>query len=72
MDAYLTFSADQAARAAEILGSPVVIPMHVDGWKHLTEDAELIPGAFARRGIRDRLLVLAAGEIVDVRRPANV
>jgi L-ascorbate metabolism protein UlaG (beta-lactamase superfamily) len=40
MDAYLTFSSDQAARAAEILGSPVVIPMHVDGWKHLTEDVD--------------------------------
>lgn len=72
MDAYLTFSADQAAQAAEILGSPVVIPMHVDGWKHLTEEAELIPGAFARREIRDRLLVLSAGEIVDVHGPTNV
>lgn len=72
MDAYLTFSADQAAQAAEILGSPVVIPMHVDGWKHLTQDAGLIPRAFARREIGDRLLVLPPGETVDVLARADV
>lgn len=61
LEAYLTLSADQAARAAEILGSPIVIPMHVDGWNHLTEDAELIPQAFAARGLADKLRVLAPG-----------
>jgi L-ascorbate metabolism protein UlaG (beta-lactamase superfamily) len=61
MDAYLTFSADQAARAAEILGSPVVIPMHVDGWGHLTEQAQEVPEAFARHGLGDRLMVLTPG-----------
>lgn len=61
LEAYLTFSADQAARAAEILGSPVVIPMHVDGWNHLTEDADSIPKAFAARGLADKLLVLTPG-----------
>jgi L-ascorbate metabolism protein UlaG (beta-lactamase superfamily) len=58
MEAYLTLSADQAAEAAEILGSPVVIVMHVDGWQHLTEDAALVPEAFTRRGLADRLVVL--------------
>jgi L-ascorbate metabolism protein UlaG (beta-lactamase superfamily) len=67
MDAYLTFSADQAAQAAEILGAPIVIPMHVDGWKHLTEHADLIPSAFARRGLTDRLLVLAPGVVTPIR-----
>ncbi|MET0704615.1 MAG: MBL fold metallo-hydrolase [Mycobacterium sp.] len=61
LDAYLTLSADQAAQAAEILGSPVVIPMHVDGWKHLTEDANLIPQAFAARNLAGRLFVLTPG-----------
>jgi L-ascorbate metabolism protein UlaG (beta-lactamase superfamily) len=72
MDAYLTFSADQAAQAAEILGSPIVIPMHVDGWKHLTQDAELIPEAFAQREIGDRLLVLPAGQTIDLHTPTDV
>lgn len=61
MDAYLTFSADQAAEAAEILGSPVVIPLHIDGWQLLTEEAARVPEAFARRGLQDRLLMLTPG-----------
>jgi L-ascorbate metabolism protein UlaG (beta-lactamase superfamily) len=61
MEAYLTLSADQSAQAAEILAAPVVIPMHVDGWQHLTEDAGLIPDAFARHGLTDRLLIPAPG-----------
>jgi L-ascorbate metabolism protein UlaG (beta-lactamase superfamily) len=66
MDAYLTLSADQAAEAAEILGSPVVIPMHVDGWQHLTEAAALVPEAFTRRGLGDRLVVLTPGIVTAV------
>ncbi|HEX4225786.1 MAG TPA: MBL fold metallo-hydrolase [Pseudonocardiaceae bacterium] len=66
MEAYLTLSADQAAQAAEILAAPVVIPMHVDGWQHLTEDAGLIPDAFARHGLTDRLLIPAPGVAATV------
>ena len=69
MDAYLTFSAEQAAQAAEILGAPVVVPMHVDGWDHLTEDAALVPEVFARHGLSDRLLVLSPGVRTTVRAP---
>lgn len=66
MDAYLTLSADQAAEAADILASSIVIPMHVEGWQHLTENAALIPEAFARRGLADKLLVLTPGAVVAV------
>jgi L-ascorbate metabolism protein UlaG (beta-lactamase superfamily) len=66
MEAYLTFSADQAAQAAEILGSPVVIPMHVDGWEHLTEEAALIAETFAGHGLTERLLVLTPGVATTV------
>ncbi|OBA63065.1 Zn-dependent hydrolase [Mycobacterium sp. 1100029.7] len=66
MDAYLTMSAEQAALAAEILGSPVVIPVHVDGWEHLTQDASLIPEAFAERGLLDRLHVLTPGAVTPI------
>ena len=71
MDAYLTFSADQAAQAAEILGSPVVIPMHVDGWQHLTQDAGLTTRAFADRGLGDRLLNLTPGVATAVQAPSD-
>ncbi len=66
MDAYLTLSADQAAQAAEILDSPVVIPMHIEGWQHLTQDAALVPEAFARRCLADRLLLLTPGVVTAV------
>ncbi|OJZ74651.1 Zn-dependent hydrolase [Mycobacterium paraffinicum] len=66
MEAYLTFSAAQAAEAAEILAAPVVIPMHVDGWQHLTQDSAVVPEAFARRGLADRLLVLTPGQVTDI------
>jgi L-ascorbate metabolism protein UlaG (beta-lactamase superfamily) len=66
MDAYLTLSADQAAQAAEILEASVVIPMHVDGWKHLTQDVDAVREAFVRRGLTDRLLVLTPGVATTV------
>jgi L-ascorbate metabolism protein UlaG (beta-lactamase superfamily) len=67
MDAYLTLSAEQAAEAAEILNSPIVIPMHVDGWRHLTQESAAVPQAFSRRGLADRLLTLTPGVITAVR-----
>jgi L-ascorbate metabolism protein UlaG (beta-lactamase superfamily) len=66
MDAYLTFSSDQAAEAAEILGAPTVIPIHLDSWQHLTQEPGAIPSAFARRGLSGRLLMLAPGESATV------
>ncbi|HUB37315.1 MAG TPA: MBL fold metallo-hydrolase [Streptosporangiaceae bacterium] len=66
MDAYLTLSGDQVAEAAEILGSAVVIPMHVEGWKHLTQDVGAVQEAFARHGLTGRLLVLTPGVATTV------
>jgi L-ascorbate metabolism protein UlaG (beta-lactamase superfamily) len=64
MDGYLTFSADQVAQAAEILGASTAIPIHPEGWQHLTQESSAIPPALARRGLSDRLL--EAGETVTV------
>jgi L-ascorbate metabolism protein UlaG (beta-lactamase superfamily) len=61
MDAYLTLSSDQAARAAAVLGSPTVIPVHVEGWKHFTENTDAVAAAFARHGLDDLLLLPAPG-----------
>lgn len=61
MDAYLTFSAEQAAEAALTLGSPRVIAVHAEGWAHLTEDQEAVTQAFTRRAIADRLCRLVPG-----------
>jgi L-ascorbate metabolism protein UlaG (beta-lactamase superfamily) len=71
LDAYLTLSADQAARAAEILAAPVVIPLHIEGWGHFTEDARAVPEAFARHGLADRLLLLDPGVVTEVPLPVR-
>lgn len=66
MNAFLTFDSAQMAQAAEVLGARVVIPIHVDGWRHLTESPDAIPGAFAARGLAERLLILRPGEITPI------
>jgi L-ascorbate metabolism protein UlaG (beta-lactamase superfamily) len=62
LDAYLTLTSDQAARAARILDARVVIPVHTEGWKHFTEGPETIAPAFARHGAAGQLHLLAPGE----------
>jgi L-ascorbate metabolism protein UlaG (beta-lactamase superfamily) len=64
MDAYLTLGADQLARATEILDAKTVVPIHIDGWGHFTEDRSAVPAAFAKRGLSDRLVLPPPGEVV--------
>jgi L-ascorbate metabolism protein UlaG (beta-lactamase superfamily) len=63
---YLTLSADHAADVAMILGARVVIPLHFEGWKHFTQGADELEAAFSGNGIRDRLVMLERGELVEV------
>ena len=65
MDAYLTLTNDQAARAARILNA-AVIPLHTEGWNHFTEGPETIADAFARHGQLDRLTLLAPGDSIQL------
>jgi L-ascorbate metabolism protein UlaG (beta-lactamase superfamily) len=62
VDGYLTLTAEATAQAAEILAPATVIPAHVDGRGHDTENLDDIRAAFARHGIADRLCLLAPGE----------
>ena len=63
---YLTLTSDDAARAAEILGAPTVVPAHAEGWGHFTEGINEIVAAFTRHGLSDRLRVLAPGDTAAV------
>ena len=46
----LTLDAVRAAAAAAILGSPIVVPAHYDGWAHFSETDADIAGAFEQAG----------------------
>jgi L-ascorbate metabolism protein UlaG (beta-lactamase superfamily) len=64
--AYLTLSADHAADVAEILGALTVIPLHFEGWAHVTQSAGDLKAAFSGNGIADRLLMLERGQRAEV------
>jgi L-ascorbate metabolism protein UlaG (beta-lactamase superfamily) len=46
IDAALTLTAADAARAAEILGAPTVIGLHTEDWKHFSESRAQLEAAF--------------------------
>ena len=64
--AYLTLSADHAADVAKILGARTVIPLHFEGWAHLTQGADELKAAFSGNGIADRLLMLERAQHAEV------
>jgi L-ascorbate metabolism protein UlaG (beta-lactamase superfamily) len=64
--AYLTLSADHAADVAKVLGARIVIPLHFEGWAHVTQGADELKAAFSGNGIAGRLLVLEPGQRAEV------
>jgi L-ascorbate metabolism protein UlaG (beta-lactamase superfamily) len=58
----LTLTSERAAAAAEVLGAPVVVTAHVDGWTHFTEDAHAVERAFVNAGIGHVLTTAPLGE----------
>jgi L-ascorbate metabolism protein UlaG (beta-lactamase superfamily) len=67
-DAFLTLTSEQAAEAARILGAGQVVPLHFEGWTHLTQGAGTLLEAFDRSGLTDRLRLLTPGEQISFRR----
>jgi L-ascorbate metabolism protein UlaG (beta-lactamase superfamily) len=63
----LTLSGARAAAAAEVLGTKMVIPAHVDGWAHFTEGADQFIAAFDDAGIKRLVRVAPHGEWIDLR-----
>lgn len=59
---YLTLPSPDAAEAARILGSGVVIPLHFEHWTHFSQDADSLVAAFAAAGLEDRLRMLKPGD----------
>ena len=54
-DRPLSMDSIRAAAAAAILGAPVVVPAHYDGWAHFTEGRDDLARAFDKAGLSARL-----------------
>ncbi len=62
IDAYVSLTSDQTARAAQMLDAHAVIPAHMEGWAHFTQGPETFRPAFERAGTADKLVLLCPGE----------
>lgn len=71
-NSYLTLSASRAAKAARILGSRDVIPIHFDGWAHFSQGASELRDSFRQAGIAERLRVPEAGQTLKVPLPRSL
>jgi L-ascorbate metabolism protein UlaG (beta-lactamase superfamily) len=59
---HLTLTSERAAAAAAVLGVPVVIPAHYDGWAHFTEGRAEIDRVFDDAGLSGLLRGTDHGE----------
>ena len=64
--AYLTLSADHAADVSKVLRTRMVIPLHFEGWDHVTQGAGELEAVSSGNGIADRLLMLERGQRAEV------
>lgn len=67
-NARLTFDATEAVEFALAMPSATIMPLHYEGWEHLSENRTDIDRAFAAAGIADRLHWPANGETTTLRR----
>jgi L-ascorbate metabolism protein UlaG (beta-lactamase superfamily) len=59
---HLTFTAGEAVEVARAFSAAKIVPMHFEGWEHLTESRTEITSTFASAGLSDRLLWPTAGQ----------
>ena len=52
--------------AAKLIGEATIIPIHYEGWTHLTEGHDEIERAFAAAGLEKHLLFLSPGQPVSI------
>ncbi len=61
-----TMTSKEAAKAANVLQAPQVIPLHFEGWSHFQEGRDEIMNAYEAAGVKERLVWLERGQGVDV------
>lgn len=57
----LTLDASRAARVAAFWPDATIVPIHVDGWAHFTEQRADALAGLERRGLADRVVALERG-----------
>jgi L-ascorbate metabolism protein UlaG (beta-lactamase superfamily) len=65
-DVLLTLDAERAAQAAALLSPATIIPLHQEGWTHLTSSPDDLELAFVNAGVADRLRRLRPGERAEL------
>ena len=62
----LTMTAEDGVQAAHAFSEATIVPIHFEGWKHLSESREVISRAFEAAGVSGRVHWMEAGTVVDV------
>ncbi len=69
---HLTMDTNDAIEVARAFPDAMIVPVHFEGWKHLTQGGEDLQAAFSALGFASRLQLLRAGvrTTVTIRRRA--
>jgi L-ascorbate metabolism protein UlaG (beta-lactamase superfamily) len=59
--AHLTFTAAEAVEAARAFANAAIVPLHYEGWEHLSESRPQIEAAFSLAGLAGRLQWMEPG-----------
>jgi hypothetical protein len=62
----LTMTADDGVQAVHAFSGATIVPIHFEGWKHLSESREVISPAFEAAGVSGRVRWMEGGTVVDV------
>lgn len=57
----LTLNADRAARVAALWPDATIVPVHVDGWRHFSQQRVAALAGLAANGLADRVIALPRG-----------
>ncbi len=68
---HLTMTAEEAVLAARVFTPSHVVPVHAEGWAHLTQGKEAVTAAFVAAGMSEQLVWLKSGRPTSLGRPAK-
>lgn len=66
---HLTMDTNDVIEVANAFPDAIIVPLHVDGWAHLTQNGEDIASAFTVLGLGTRLRLLQSGVPLTVELP---